>query len=103
MTKEQMWENHRVWNEKREFRKKLMKCYPDLGELCEMRHNVSEMINSISRDIDRLIKDDVSEEDDELYTLKDNKKTLTKVYKYIDKDAQKLFEKYGVEDKCQER
>ena len=101
MTEAEKWKNYNEWKRKREFRKKLAKCYPDLGELTEMRHGIAEMIISVTNEINQL-KDEVYEEDDELCTLKCNKVLLTKVFYQLDKDTKELFERYGVEDKCAE-
>lgn len=101
MTEAEKWKNYNEWKRKREFRKKLAKCYPDLGELAEMRHGIAEMLATVKSDLANL-PDDIREGDDEYYTLKYNKVLLTKVLGQLDKDAKELFERYGVEDKCAE-
>lgn len=95
------WQRINEWHRKQEFRKKLKKLYPDLGELCEMRHGISEMIVQIKGQLSRLPAD-IREDDDEYYTLKCNKALLTQVYNRLNKEAKELFEAYGVEDKCAE-
>ena len=102
MTAEEIkWKNYNEWLRKREFRKKLAKCYPDLGELAEMRHGIADMLTEVKGAMSRLPAD-TKEDDDEYLTLKTNKVLLTKVFNHINKDAQELFERYGVEDKCAE-
>ena len=98
MTEQEKWENYNKWRFREEYRKELKKTHPDLAELYGMRNGLHSHI----RELELTILDYNEEDDaDEIEELKAEVEFFEKVHKHIAKECDELFEKYGVEDKCE--